>query len=94
LQQLDMFGHFNADVSVPTLRSYDELALVMKESKAFEGDDVRQAIAEIRDITRSDEVGVGIKKVQLGIETAKQDVNMASRFASVIARAIAERPTF
>lgn len=94
LQQLDMFGHFNSDVSVPTLRTFDELALVMKESKAFAGDDVRNAIEEIRDITRSEEVGVGIKKVLLGIETAKQDANMASRFASVIARAIAERPTY
>jgi len=94
LQQLDMFGHFNSDVSVPTLRTFDELALVMKESKAFAGDDVQNAIEEIRDITRSEEVGVGIKKVLLGIETAKQDANMASRFASVIARAIAERPTY
>ncbi|KAK5098581.1 transport between ER and Golgi ATPase protein [Exophiala xenobiotica] len=94
LQQLEMFGHFNSDVSVPTLRTFDELALVMKESKAFAGDDVKHAIEEIRDITRSEEVGVGIKKVLLGIETAKQDVNMASRFASVIARAIAERPTY
>ena len=94
LQQLEMFGHFNSDVSVPTLRTFEELALVMKESKAFAGDDVKHAIEEIRDITRSEEVGVGIKKVLLGIETAKQDVNMASRFASVVARAIAERPTY
>lgn len=94
LQQLDMFGHFNSDVSVPTLKSYEELALVMRESKAFAGDDIRYAIDEIRQITGSEDVRVGIKKVLLGIETAKQDVNMASRFASVIARAIAERPAF
>jgi len=95
LQQLEMFGHFNSDVSVPTLRTFDELALVMRESKAFGGEDVRHAIEEIRQITRSEEVGVGVKKVLLGIETAKQDTgNMASRFASVVARAIAERPTY
>ncbi|KAK5940298.1 transport between ER and Golgi ATPase protein [Knufia obscura] len=95
LQQLDMFGYFNSDVSVPTLRTFDELALVMKESGAFAGDDIRNAIEEIRDITRSEEVGVGVKKVLLGIETAKQDEgNMASRFASVIARAIAEKQAY
>lgn len=92
LQQLDMFGHFNSDVSVPTLKSYDELALVMHESKAFSGQDVKSAIEEIQQITGSQDVRVGIKRVLLGIETAKQDVNMASRFASVVARAIAERP--
>ncbi|KAK5954253.1 transport between ER and Golgi ATPase protein [Knufia fluminis] len=95
LQQLDMFGYFNSDVSVPTLRTFDELALVMKESGAFAGDDIRNAIEEIRDITRAEDVGVGVKKVLLGIETAKQDEgNMASRFASVIARAIAEKQAY
>lgn len=94
LQQLDIFGHFNTDISVPTLKTYEELALVMRESNAFSNDDIRESIEEIRQITGSQDVGVGIKKVLLGIETAKQDVNMASRYASVIARAIAEKPTF
>ena len=92
LQQLEVFGHFNSDVSVPTLRTYDELSLVMRESGAFTGEDARSAINEIQEITGTQEVGVGIKKVLLGIETAKQDEgNMAGRFASVMARAIAER---
>lgn len=95
LQQLEMFGHFNSDVSVPTLKSYDELAQVMAASKAFSDSDIRSAIEEIRQITGSQDVGVGIKKVLLGIETAKQDEqSMPSRFASVISRAIAERSTY
>lgn len=92
LQQLDMFSHFNSDVSVPTLRTYDELALVMRESKVFSQEDIRQAIDEIQQITGSEDVRIGIKKVLLGIETARQDEdNISSRFASVISRAIAER---
>ena len=62
----------------------------MNASKAFPPRDSQRAIEEIRDITRSEEVGVGIKKVLLGIETAKQDADMATRFAGVMARAIAE----
>jgi len=92
LQQLGLFRHFNSDVSVPTLKSYDELAMVMHESKAFGGQDVRSAIEEIQQITGSQDVRVGIKTVLLGIETAKQDSDMVSRFAGVISRAIAERP--
>lgn len=95
LQQLDMFSNFDNDVSVPPVKSYDELALIMKESGEFSPEDTRSSIEEMRGITRSEDVQVGIKKILLGIETAKQDEhNMASRFASVVARAIAERPTY
>lgn len=53
LQQLDMFQHFNNDVSVPTLQSYQELRLVMAESRAFEDGVIDAAISEIRDVTQS-----------------------------------------
>jgi vesicle-fusing ATPase len=91
LQQLDIFNSFNSDIPVPNVNSYDELAYVMQESGAFSGDDIQRSLEEIRDITRSEEVGVGIKRILLGIETAKQDADMASRFSGVISRAVAER---
>jgi vesicle-fusing ATPase len=94
LQQLDIFNNFNSDLSVPELQTYDELAFVMKDSKAFSDDDVRKAVGEIKDITRSEKCQVGIKKVLLGIETAKQDRDMATRFGGVIARTIAERSVY
>jgi vesicle-fusing ATPase len=92
LQQLDVFNSFDADVPVPTLNTYDELSLVMQESKAFSPNDTQMALKEIKDITRSEEIGVGIKKILLGIETAKQDSrSMGTRFAAVISKAVAER---
>ena len=94
LQQLDVFNNFNSDLSVPELQTYDELAFVMKDTKAFSDDDIRRSISEIKDITRSDKCQVGIKKVLLGIETAKQDRDMATRFGGVIARAVAERGAY
>lgn len=91
LQQLDMWDNFNADIPVANLKSYQELEQVMTESKAFSSSDIQRSIAEIRDITRSEDVGVGIKRILLAIETAKQDRDMAARFAGVMSRAIAER---
>lgn len=93
LQQLEIFRHFSRDISVPTVESYDELALVMRESKKFSGDDARYAIQEIQQITGSQEVRVGVKKVLEAIETAQQDESMASGFANAISSAIAERPS-
>jgi vesicle-fusing ATPase len=94
LQQLDIFNNFNSDLSVPELQTYDELAFVMKHSKAFSYDDIRKSVDEIKAITRSETCQVGIKKILLGIETAKQDSDMALRFAGVMARCIAERSTY
>jgi vesicle-fusing ATPase len=91
LQQLDIFNSFNSDIPVPNVNSYEELQHVMQESQVFSQEDIQRSLREIMDITRSQEVGVGIKRILLGIETAKQDADMASRFGGVISRAVAER---
>ncbi|EXJ53430.1 vesicle-fusing ATPase [Cladophialophora psammophila CBS 110553] len=91
LQQLDFWRHFNSDVPVANVRTYDELEFVMDESKAFEVGEASRAIAEIRDITRSEVVGVGIKHVLQAIETAKFDADRVTRFAGTLSRVIAER---
>lgn len=91
LQQLDIFNSFNSDIPVPNVNTYKELAYILQESGTFSGQDIQSTIGEIKSMTRSDEVGVGIKKILLGIETAKQDTDIASRFAGVVARAVAER---
>ena len=88
LQQLDVFTSFDSDIAVPNVGNYEELSHILTESGAFE--DPGRAIQELADITRKDSVGVGIKKILLGIETAKQDPDMTGRFANVIARAVAQ----
>lgn len=86
-----MFNSFDADIPVPNVSTYEELGYVLRESGVFSEADQGRAIQELRDITRSEEVGVGIKKILLAIETARQDEDMPGRFASVMARAVAER---
>ena len=88
LQQLDLFSNFDSDIAVPNVGSHSELGHILQQSGAF--DDPDRAISELRDLTRSEAVGVGIKKILLGIETAKQDRDRAGRFARVIARAVAQ----
>ncbi|KIX99652.1 uncharacterized protein Z520_04287 [Fonsecaea multimorphosa CBS 102226] len=91
LQQLDFWRHFNSDIPVANVRTYDELEFVMNESRAFEAGEISRAVAEIRDITRSEVVGVGIKHVLQAIETAKFDADRVTRFAGTLSRVIAER---
>ncbi|KAL1627263.1 transport between ER and Golgi ATPase protein [Neofusicoccum ribis] len=93
LQQLDLFSRFDAEIAVPNVNSQRELGFILEESRAFsDSNQVKSAIDEIQASTGSAEVGVGIKKILTGIETAKQDPqDMAGRFAAVMAQAIAQR---
>lgn len=88
LQQLDIFSSFDSDIAVPNVGGHMELAHVMEQSRAFQNPN--RAIQELREMTGSDSVGVGIKKILLGIETAKQDPDREGRFAQTIARARAQ----
>lgn len=88
MQQLDLFTAFDSDVAVPNVSGFAELSHILEQSGVFQ--DPARAISEFRELTRSDSVGVGIKKILLGIETAKQDQDREERFANVIARAVAQ----
>jgi vesicle-fusing ATPase len=89
LHQLDLFARFDAEIAVPNVNTQAELANVLRESGAFSDQDQSRAISEIQEITGSTDVGVGIKKILTGIETAKQDQDVPGRFARVMSRAIA-----
>lgn len=88
LQQLDLFTVFDADIAVPNVSGYGELKHIVEQSGVFK--EPERAIAELREMTGSESVGVGVKKILLGIETAKQDPDREGRFASVIGRAVAQ----
>lgn len=90
LKQLDVYHSFNSDILVPNVQTYDELAYILRETQAFPPPEVDRALQGIHELTQSEKIGVGIKKVLLGIGTAKQDTDAAGRFASVIARAMDE----
>ncbi|KAF2711794.1 AAA-domain-containing protein [Pleomassaria siparia CBS 279.74] len=88
LQQLDLFSKFDAEIAVPNVNSQAELAHILQHA-GFSDRDQQRAIGELQEITGGADIGVGIKKILTGIETAKQDQDMAGRFARVMSRAIA-----
>jgi vesicle-fusing ATPase len=98
LKQLDVYNSFNSDIMVPNVMTCGELQYIMKHSGAFDDHEIVQVLESIGGINQADEnpaektIGVGVKKVLLGIETAKQDVDKVGRFVRVIDRAIEEEP--
>ncbi|KAJ5288011.1 hypothetical protein N7478_003697 [Penicillium angulare] len=94
MKQLDIYNSFNSDIMVPNVQSFEELRHVMEQSGAFDAQEIARALEDIGGLADDGRVSVGIKKVLLGIETAKQDEDKVGRFVRVINRAIQEEQSF
>ncbi|KAJ5648489.1 hypothetical protein N7490_004861 [Penicillium lividum] len=91
MKQLDVYNSFNSDIMVPNVQSFGELRYVMEQSGAFNAQEIASALENVGGLADDGRVSVGIKKVLLGIETAKQDDDKVGRFVRVINRAIEEQ---
>lgn len=91
MRQLDLQPIFNRELAVPNIQNHSELASVLREVGAFDSEsDIAETMNELRSITGTDQVGVGVKKALLAVGEAKQEEgNMAARFAEVISQVIA-----
>ncbi|KAJ5588683.1 hypothetical protein N7537_011361 [Penicillium hordei] len=94
MKQLDIYNSFNSDIMVPNVSSFGELRFVMEKSGAFDAQEIAQALESVGGLADDGRLSVGIKKVLLGIETAKQDSDKVGRFIRVINRAIEEERSF
>jgi vesicle-fusing ATPase len=79
---------------VPSINTYEELASVLREVQAFDNEgDLQQSLNELRSITGTDQIGVGIKNVLSNVETAKESEesrdNLPSKLAELIAQQMA-----
>lgn len=85
LQQLGLLTSFNSDIAVPNVNTHQELSYILEQSGEFQNPG--RAIEELRELNGGNDVGVGIKNILLGIETAKQDRDREGEFANVISAA-------
>ncbi|KAK9472227.1 P-loop containing nucleoside triphosphate hydrolase protein [Dipodascopsis tothii] len=93
LHQMNALDYFDAQIGVPNVADQAELEKILIKYGPFGDGDlarVRAVIAKIADVTHSQQVGVGIKKILTAIETAKQSSDFDDRFVELMARAIAD----
>jgi len=91
MRQLDLQPLFDRELAVPNIQSHRELAAVLREIGAFDSDaDMAESLNELGEITGTEQVGVGIKKVLTAVGQAKRDVsNFPSKFAEMMSQLIA-----
>lgn len=90
LQQLQL--DFDEEIAVPNVNSQQELAFIMQQSGKFSEQEIQRSIGLIEETTGSRRIGVGVRRVLLGIQTAAQvqDRDPAGRFAEAMSSAIAQ----
>ena len=95
LHQLDLASCFDRELGVPNVATHAELAAICREVRAFDSEaELGASLEALREATGSQEVGVGVKRVLLAVETARQTPGgaggeRAERFADVVARMMA-----
>jgi vesicle-fusing ATPase len=91
LGQMDLLNSFDAQIAVPNVSSHQELQKVLGELDLFETEEQVQVLNELADSTGTRELSVGIKKILMAAETARQDKeNKVGRFTGILIRAVVE----
>ncbi|KAF6808765.1 vesicular-fusion protein sec18 [Colletotrichum sojae] len=93
LSNLGVLKHFRRQVPVPAITDVRELAQVLGQTGVFSQSDIQNTVGMIRNDTRSDRVGLGIKTILESIEESKveatsNDGNLVESLATKLVAAI------
>ncbi|KAJ1959179.1 transport between ER and Golgi ATPase protein [Dipsacomyces acuminosporus] len=81
LQQMDLASSFSNEMYVRNIESLEAIEHVTRQVSLFDSDaDAAHVFAELSSSLEGREVSIGIKKLLLLIETARQDTDKCARF--------------
>ena len=91
LEQLGLLGCFNEGIAVPGVSSHSELAHILRVLQVFQSPgEQRAALEELHNLTGTTNLDVGIRKILMSVETARQDEDMVKRFVSDMSRSVGQ----
>ncbi|KAL1922968.1 uncharacterized protein VTP21DRAFT_9344 [Calcarisporiella thermophila] len=83
LEQMGMQEAFSASVHVPNITSLKAVEIVLRELGAFTDDERQRAMVLLRQ-HNLDRLNIGIKKLLMVIEMARQDVDKVDKFVNTL----------
>ncbi|KAJ3090173.1 transport between ER and Golgi ATPase protein [Quaeritorhiza haematococci] len=85
LEQMDMLESFDASIYTPNITDLGSLDLVLQELKLFNGDQDRyRALHALQSAGMADKLSIGIKKLMMVTERARQDDDTVEKFVSAL----------
>ncbi|EEB05324.1 secretory pathway protein Sec18 [Schizosaccharomyces japonicus yFS275] len=89
LLQMNMVSSFDAEIGVPNVTTFEELDRVLQSVDIFADNNVRAgALKRLREYIGVDRVNVGVARILMIAETAKQDTDVVTCFIDSLARII------
>lgn len=90
LSQMDLLTSFDVEIGVPNVADHRELTYILRELQ-FPEEEQMKTVRDLADATGRRDLNVGIKKILMGVETARQDHrDISGRFATVMIKAVGE----
>ncbi|KAI8991630.1 P-loop containing nucleoside triphosphate hydrolase protein [Mycotypha africana] len=84
LEQMDMINEFSAEIYVPTITSLDSVDMVLQQLELFADVERERALSYLRQANMDQKLTIGIKKLLMIIEMARQDEDKVDKFVNTI----------
>jgi len=84
LQEMDMLDSFDAEIYVPSIKSLSSIDIVLKEIELFSDSERAYVMKNISQEIQSNYVSIGVKKLLMIAEMARQDDDKVSKFVSTL----------
>jgi vesicle-fusing ATPase len=84
LEQMDMADVFNAELYVGNITSLDVVARVVRDLGVFSASELGRAIKMLEDAGVGGNIAVGVKKLMMICEMARQDVDKVEKFVDAV----------
>jgi vesicle-fusing ATPase len=84
LDQMDMTDEFSAELYVPTITSLEGVDIVLQQLELFEDSERERAISILQQANMDQKLSIGIKKLLMIIEMARQDEDKVDKFVNTI----------
>ncbi|CAO3593346.1 unnamed protein product [Absidia cylindrospora] len=84
LKQMDMIDAFAAEINIPTITSLAEVETVLQQMELFTDQEQSEALLALETVENMT-LSIGIKKLLMVIEMARQDADKVNKFVNTIA---------
>ncbi|OBZ87652.1 Vesicular-fusion protein sec18 [Choanephora cucurbitarum] len=84
LDQMDMTSEFSAEIYVPTITSLESVDIVLQQLELFEDAERERALSLLSQANMDHKLTIGVKKLLMIIEMARQDENKVDKFVNAI----------
>ncbi|KAI8394261.1 P-loop containing nucleoside triphosphate hydrolase protein [Radiomyces spectabilis] len=84
LDQMDMADAFDSEIYVPTITSLEGVDIVLQQLGLFTDEERKRTLSILSDAKMDEKLAIGIKKLLMIIEMARQDADKIEKFVNTL----------